>query len=397
MSRQLSEVGPDGIGRTSACSEEEASVLLATTGSLEPAVQNARGLRWDRIVRVAHAHGIAALLLQQVLRDCPDGVPAADLEELRRLARRAALRNLAIVAAQTEALAALGERQVRAIVLKGAPLATRLHADVGLRPFDDLDLLIDPSDVTLASEVLEELGYHRIDQLPGAQGRALSSRNREVQWARDQIPIELHWALTTKEAGYDLAFGGLWQRRRLARTGGRDVAVPALEDELLFLCSHGAKHHWLRLKWIWDMARLLVVDRELDWSVARSRARSIGATRALHLGLLLAHDCLAAPLPADAAAEARADTVACRLANEARARLFLKPLGYIGVAQSRRFQLDMRERVRDRARMRLHWLLAPNAHDWSSLRLPDPLYPLYYVVRPLRLAGRWVGGIGRAR
>jgi hypothetical protein len=45
------------------------------------------------------------------------------------------------------------------------------------------------------------------------------------------------------------------------------------------------------------------------------------------------------------------------------------------------------DRLRDRIRYILFRLFLPTVEDWKQVRLPDPLFFLYFLFRPLRLAG----------
>ena len=49
------------------------------------------------------------------------------------------------------------------------------------------------------------------------------------------------------------------------------------------------------------------------------------------------------------------------------------------------FHYRMRERRRDRLGYALLKMVEPNAADWMERPLPEKLFPLYYVLRPLRL------------
>ena len=53
-----------------------------------------------------------------------------------------------------------------------------------------------------------------------------------------------------------------------------------------------------------------------------------------------------------------------------------------------RLMMDLRERRRDRASFLWRLWATPGAGEWSAIRLPGPLFPLYRVVRMFRLAGR---------
>ena len=56
-----------------------------------------------------------------------------------------------------------------------------------------------------------------------------------------------------------------------------------------------------------------------------------------------------------------------------------------------RLMTELRERRRDRASFWWRLLVTPGAGEWSAVRLPRPLSPLYRVVRVVRLAGRLIG------
>jgi hypothetical protein len=55
-----------------------------------------------------------------------------------------------------------------------------------------------------------------------------------------------------------------------------------------------------------------------------------------------------------------------------------------------RLMMVVRERWRDRLRFVGRLLFTPSVGEWSSVRLPGPLFPLYRVVRLMRLAGRLI-------
>ena len=54
-----------------------------------------------------------------------------------------------------------------------------------------------------------------------------------------------------------------------------------------------------------------------------------------------------------------------------------------------RLMTDTRERWRDRARFLWRLAVTPGPGEWSVIGLPEPLFPLYRVVRFFRLAQRF--------
>src|SRR5438309_1209212 len=133
-----------------------------------------------------------------------------------------------------------------------------------------------------------------------------------------------------------------------------------------------------------------------DRRISRPRTRCLwptatdpgpGAPRMVLLALRLARDLLDAPLPDTVARRAEADGAVARLAAQVQSALFRHTPGPPrDRAELSPFHLRAQERWRDRLRYCARVALTPTPGDWAWLRLPDALYALYYVVRPIRLA-----------
>jgi hypothetical protein len=108
----------------------------------------------------------------------------------------------------------------------------------------------------------------------------------------------------------------------------------------------------------------------------------------LGLGLLLASE-HGAMCPNAALARARECRRVRRLADQVRSTWFsdefIAPSGW----EMSQFHWAVRERRRDSLRYAASLLLTPTVADWRSVHLARPLSPLYYLVRPLRLLGKY--------
>jgi hypothetical protein len=154
-----------------------------------------------------------------------------------------------------------------------------------------------------------------------------------------------------------------------------------LEDVRLFLCLHGFKHGWERVGWIGDVAELLHVHQRMDWGGVLIKAEASGSGRILWLGLLLADDLLGAALPAGIAQRLQTDAAVTRFG----AQLFRKADSSPKVFETLLSRLRGRERLRDKLRYGVHRPTTLTAGDCPLLRLPDVLFPLHYLLRPIWL------------
>ncbi len=113
----------------------------------------------------------------------------------------------------------------------------------------------------------------------------------------------------------------------------------------------------------------------------------------LLLALRLASDLTGVAPPPALALRVAGDRRIGGLASDVHASL-LDARAFAEQPGSRRvFHLRVMERLRDRARYAGHVLFTPGPAEWAMLPLPGRLAWLYYVLRPIRLAGAFARGL----
>jgi hypothetical protein len=169
------------------------------------------------------------------------------------------------------------------------------------------------------------------------------------------------------------------------------VQILVSEELLVYLCLHGSVHAWQRLEWVCGVAELLRSGGLGDWGRAYACAHRFDAERRLHAGVLIARVLLDAPMPVgmrkpDMWTRAAVRSVVRRFTDDAD--------GKRDSASVRVFIYQLRTDDGAMARAARCWttLLAPHVADMMIVPLPRVLWPLYYILRPLRLAWRY--GLG---
>ncbi len=330
-------------------------------------------------------------LLHHHLRAVADGaIPALVRDALRRRAEADAQRNLRLAGELLRLLDRFAAHGGHAVPYKGPIVALRCYGDLALRPFRDLDFLVRPRDLATAHQVLAADGYAPSPPRTPRQEAAIHTTWREDAFWRDADVVELHWAFAPREFPLPLDLDDVWARLEPLSLGRTHIRTLCAEHLLLVLCTHGAKHCWERLGWICDVAELLRRTPGLDLGGVLDQARALGVERIVLLGLRLAAELLDAPLPDEVLRRARDDRTVGALATGVRTSLWRRaPTGSSHSWESRLFHLRTRERWRDRLRYCARVALTPTPGDWAWLRLPDALYPLYYVARPIRLIAKY--------
>ena len=343
---------------------------------------------WEAVKGQAARHGLLPLLYSRLRQHCPDAIPAAVAEDLRKAYLANAARNMMMTAELKAVMGWLEAEDVPAIAYKGPTLAAWAYGDIALREFCDLDILVRPSDKTRAIAVLIANGC-----VPkGAPGAADLSGNCEIGLATpagcDRGPalgrLTALLAIGRHRCGADACPPGGHGRRRAAR---RSAPTTCLRVSLCTERGTAGR----RSAWICDVANLVRVA-PIGWDALLADRRT---RRIFHVALLLAADLLSAPVPPEVIAKARRDTVAVNVARQIEHNLFTEDGDIAGRPAGAMMQLRMAGTLRDKARYVWRRALEANQTDNDFLPLPPRLKPMLHVVRPFRVLGKIIsrGGL----
>jgi hypothetical protein len=290
---------------------------------------------------------------------------------------------------------ALEQGGIRSLSFKGAVLAASVYGNVGLRPFNDLDIIVHPDDACRAARALANAGFPDWHVSTVDRSRHLRCECEHSFIRSDGVVVDLHWRLSRRHFPFPLDFDDMWRRAVPCSLWPGGPVVPNLgaADSLQALCMHGAKHTWERLSWVCDIAQLLAANPAMPWEFVFAQSQALGATRLTLLGLTLAADLLDAPLPPEVRKRARADRGIAALARYVRGRLFRGPVVAAGLGETIRQSLFLL-RLRNRAVERLRYCIlaaAPTPRDLRSAHFPTSLHFLYYLSRPIRLLSKQEG------
>ena len=347
-------------------------------------------LDWDAAARLAIRHGLGALMHRNLAAAAAD-VPKSAAAALWARAEWAGKRGHAMAAELERIAAALAAAGVQFVSFKGPLLAERLHRDTGLRESGDLDFLVHPRDVTAARAVLESLGYAGVATLDSERERLWlgSPLRHELAFSNPQSAcmVELQWRANPELNVPALDDATWWDRAPTFEWRGHEMTAVPADEELLALLVHGTKHFWGSLDWLVDIAE---ISRRADapWPRLVHLARRHRAVRRVALGIDLAHRLLQAPCP-DLALQLVQEARISHVAEELVPRLLEPAFRPHAIAEALRLQLALDDGAGQRAR-RLAATLRPTPGDWELLRLPRALSWLYWPLRPIRLAGKYL-------
>jgi hypothetical protein len=341
-------------------------------------------MNWSTIRQFAIFHHVVPLLYDRLRNLAGENVPSETLDELMKLYRAIAVQNLRKAEHLLHVMSLLSRHGIVTLALKGPSLAVQLYGDLSLRQFNDLDILIHEKDFYRTCELLTMEGYRQAIEVNPDKKKRLIKTGNDLHFIRQGYSVELHWGVANKMFVSPLECEEFWQR--LEKIHILDTAICALPPEtlFLFLCHHGANHQWDRLKWIADIAQLIKIYPDLDLFALRNKAQNIGFLRAFDLGILLAERFGGIKLPENLYKEINDNPVVEKLFNQVKNKSIIEasvPGGISGAF----FFLRSREKVSDWLLYIRNLVFLPRQIDWIVFDIPDYLYPLYYLIRPIRL------------
>jgi hypothetical protein len=352
---------------------------------LAPLLRSADG---SRLLVLAEEHGVIGHLAA-CLRGLPEDLVTPEIrQQLTDRQRAQNFLTLRLTAELFRLLERFASARIAALVVKGPVLAMQAYGDPAMRSYGDLDLLVRQPDIRGATELMIAAGYQAAVPL-----RAIDAGKIPGQYLfsmpDSKLLVELHNDFTLRYFPRRLPIEEFFARQIRVRLDAHEALALSVEDELVLICIHGAKHFWERLIWIAYVAALVSHQSSMDWDLAAGSAKAVGAERMLHTGLRLAADLLHARLPDGVSATMRADASAARLVEKI--LVWLPAAGFAPPALFERavFRLRMRGGLIAAPAYLLRLLLSPTEEDWQGSAEESRHRLLDVLRRPFRLARKY--------
>lgn len=396
--------------------ETELLLALALNREAGPLPEEFRGERFRYLLEKSRLGPLVAGKIQknEALLNRAQG-----LKKIAAESSGYALRCMRQIAALAETMEAFSDSGIRALSVKGPLLAKRLYGNPALRFSKDVDILVDPRSYETAKRRLAAMGWREVPipdcvNTPRRRQAYLVSGYHAEFW-RGGTEIELHWCLTDDVPAWSEAqdaFERIWDERKTAPVSGKEIAYWDEDEYICYLIYHTAKHHFYRLRWLMDL--YLIIRNETEIGRLYAAAQKLGIERMLLETLLLltrirAFDLreIAAPLfvirrTADGIEWSCDGSLsgsmkwACRSSeyawNAISSDSGLKE-GYFCYCHKR----CLKKQEGPLALLAGYFCkrLQPGVPEWSRFDLPDRLYFLYYLIKPVNCICKRLRSKGR--
>jgi hypothetical protein len=348
-------------------------------------------LDWPKLVDTATYHGVNHLLYWQLLTHSPEAMPIAIREAEQDALRANCDRNLALLTELIRLNKVFAAKNLSLLSFKGLTLTHRLYSQLALRAFKDIDILVPDVQAVQAMQLLIAQGYEpQFVLTPNQQIRYIQTRHEMSFWnANKQVAVDLHWVLMPQHYSFAPSSNLVWQSAETLSIADRSILTLSQEALILYLCAHGAQHDWNKLFWICDIAELLRQSPTLNWDWVTQQINRFGTETMLFLGLALAHEVLDAPLPDTIQQKIMAKSYIRDRVVQVKAILLQQKKTNDTSIPTNRIYFQTIESPRDKMWSWCDAILTPTPLEWQIITLPKPLFPLYYIIRMIRLVVKY--------
>jgi hypothetical protein len=256
-------------------------------------------INWRRLNEVIYREGLAGIVYQYLKSQ---KVPAAVLAEMKNYYQNIAAQNIIHLEALNRLEEVLSVEKIEVMTLKGASLLKSVYTSIGLRPMEDLDLMVRPENLACFTKLLQRRGYQQNQKLSNS-------------FKKDHIVIDLHThalninRIRSRTTLFPEGMHPIWQSSVPWGTGHRWIRRPNDTDTILLLSQHYLKHYYSRLIWLEDIHRLIGTCDQKFLSDLIDRARQLKQTKSLAYTLYFLQKIYDTPLPVHSTAKALTDDI----------------------------------------------------------------------------------------
>lgn len=372
-------------------SKEFKLLILLSQDELEPEklLQHFSDINWNTFLELVIKHKLVSQIHKNI-HILEKMAPYEVLERIKQYKIQQTQKALNYMSFAINIHQCFAKKSIPHCFFKGLLLSQEIYGDIGFRSFSDLDLLVDIRHIEEARRIIEELGFTCInpDSDFSAKQRKINYSLSHHYFFRNEtknINVELHWNISNPQSFFNVSTNEILSSAESIFISGLQIPYLSRGINLVYLASHGSVHQWYRLFWLKDFSVLLSQTNVEDLKIALELSQKLKLETCFHQACLLANLFYKAKLP-DFFQDKSIWDIFIRIpvksihTNELKFRGSLNKVGFVVykllLKRSAVYYWDLLFRLRT------------HPTDWAIIRLPDKLFPLYYVFRPFLLIYR---------
>ena len=185
------------------------------------------------------------------------------------------------------------QRDVEVMPLKGALASEMIFGNPGLYPSLDIDILVKPSNLSKADNIVTEAGYSKS---AGMKEEDLLSSHYHFLYSKGRHHLELHWNLVKRYFTIPPDFW--WEDVRKIEYEGMEITTLSIERYIMYTIFRLFDHGFRPLKFFVLISEMINKYREeIDWDRLFSFSEKYKIHRVILFTLKLLNELLGAKIP----------------------------------------------------------------------------------------------------
>lgn len=345
---------------------------------------------WEYLVGMASRHRLMPLLYHNLNSICPEMVPEDILGQLKDNFHGNVRKNLLMTGELIKVLNLLESEGITAVPYKGPVLASMAYGNIGLRQFGDIDILINKSDALNVKDIIVSEGDYELYLPINVEDSIYLKLDSEYRFINKNTgtKVEINWSFEGLFFSFQTNPSFLFDNLEIFNINGLNFYTFSLVNQLLMICIHCAKHDWNHLLWLCDISEFIKINKNINWSEIMEKAEKLGVKRILLINFFLARDIFGLELPDEILSYLASDSSLNNISFQIKKNIFYRQKS---VNIFEKFFLDLRKRdkliygIKDS----INGLTRASYKDFQYISLPEFLFPLYYLIRPILLLKRY--------
>lgn len=375
---------------------EDQLILYCSSNNLNPKLKDKisllcdNDLNWDYIDYFTARHRLKPTLYYNLNSICPEKVSDDILNKLKTFYQNNVHKNLLLTGELVNVMELLKNNGITAIAYKGPVLALQAYDNIGLREFGDIDLFIDKTNALNVKKIMLNHGYELYPSLNFKEDAYYLKFITEHSFINKNngTIFEIKWKFEGDFISFPTNHDFISNKSYKQNINGFKLNTFSPESQIQVLCVHSAKHDWKKLSWICDIAEFIKREN-IDWEEIIVSSKKLGIKRMIIVNLILARDLFNLNIPAEIKNEINKDSTATKIARNIKKQIFIEQKESLNLFE--KFFLDFRKResifygIKDC----FNSFTKPGYRDFNDFPLPEPLFPLYHLIRPFLLLKRY--------
>lgn len=349
------------------------------------------------LITLSSSHGILPIVYK-TLKSLSKSNPSLKkiLSEIKPLYMSIVQRNMLMTSELIRIMQILEANNIHALAFKGPTLAQMAYGDITLRQYSDLDILVDEKDLFNAGKIISASSYAPDVELEYLNNQTLLEISNDLGFhhSSNNTYIELHWKLFQKKLSTTLDKHTFTSNPTVVNIQGNRIKTLQTDLLLVYLCRHGSKHMWERIEWITDIDRLICQCNTIDWNAVWHYSQTMKSINTLLLGLSLSKELFNTPFPDTIITEInkrhKIEHLKTHTLTRINQTLSKQNSGITAMLQQFAYHAKLYDSFGDKVKYYISSIFKVTRADILNVNLPRYLSFLYIIIRPFRLANKYL-------